>query len=83
MDLSMREVATGLGVTITYVSHLEAGRTRPSHDMALRVARLFDADEEEVAVLAGYLPGDIEEILVENPKRALATLRASGGGNAG
>jgi hypothetical protein len=51
--------------------------------MALRVARLFDADEEEVAVLAGYLPGDIEEILVENPKRALATLRASGGGNAG
>ena len=75
--LSMRALAVEVGVSTTYISHLEAGRARPALAMTRRLARACLADEDEFIILARYLPGDVAAILYEHPKQAVAMLRES------
>ena len=71
----MRVLAGEVGVTIGYISHLEAGRTRPAVEMAGRLARACGADADEFALLAGHVPEDVMEIMYAHPKGAVAMLR--------
>ena len=73
--LSMTVVAKRLGVTVAYVSHLEAGRTRPSVASALKLAELCEADADEFCILSGHIPEDVKMILYTHPKASFLTLR--------
>ena len=73
--LSMSQVARQLGVTVTYISHMEAGRRWPSAETARRLAQICGADPDEFSVLAGHLPEDVRGILYRQPKDAVAMLR--------
>lgn len=73
--LSMRAVADQLEVTVAYVSHLEAGRTRPSAASALKLAEICGADPDEFCILSGHIPDDVKRILYKHPKASVLTLR--------
>ncbi|MBW2700367.1 MAG: helix-turn-helix transcriptional regulator [Deltaproteobacteria bacterium] len=73
--LSMSVVAKRLGVTVAYVSHLEAGRTRPSAASAMKLAELCGADPDEFCILSGHIPEDVKRILYSHPKASFLTLR--------
>lgn len=71
----MREVAEVVEVTVTYISHLEAGRARPAVPMTERLADALKIDRDEVLVLAGHVPADVQEMMRRDPLRAVNAVR--------
>ena len=66
-NLSQRDLATAAGVDFTYLSKLENDRMAPpSAETITSLARLLDADLDELSVLAGKLPADVTGILSKN-----------------
>ncbi|MCK4404637.1 MAG: helix-turn-helix transcriptional regulator [candidate division Zixibacteria bacterium] len=73
--LVIKDLAPELNVTYTHLSNIELGYKKPSEDFIRRVAAFFGVDEEELTILAGYIPNDISEILSKYPKDAPKYLR--------
>lgn len=66
-SLSLRETASRLAITHTYLVQLEAGREKPSKDLARRIARLFREDERGMVFSARGVPDAIKESLADTP----------------
>jgi transcriptional regulator with XRE-family HTH domain len=64
---SLRQVAKDTGVNPAYLSRVERGEKPASADIQRRLAAYYDVEPEVVAVASGTLPGDIIQILQENP----------------
>jgi transcriptional regulator with XRE-family HTH domain len=75
-ELGIKELAPQLDVTYTHLSNIELGYKKPSEDFVRRVAEFFGENEEELTILAGYIPEDISEILSKHPKEAPEYLRS-------
>lgn len=73
--LSLKTVATRLGVTKSYVSKLESGKSRPAPEMAERIALLLGVEPRVFLMAAGYLPDDVRNIFVRHPNEAVSLLR--------
>jgi transcriptional regulator with XRE-family HTH domain len=54
-----RELGPAVGVHYTYISHLEAGRLKPSAELVYRIARYLDVDAFELCASAGKVPLEI------------------------
>lgn len=74
--LGIKDLAPKLNVTYTHLSNIELGYKKPSEDFIRRAAQFFCVDEEELTILAGYIPGDISDILSKYPKDAPRYLRS-------
>ncbi len=58
--MTQREVAGKLHIDFTYLSKLENGRGEPPGEDTVRgLARLYNADPEELLALAGKLPAEL------------------------
>jgi transcriptional regulator with XRE-family HTH domain len=68
--LTLRELASRVGSNYAYLSQIEAGLGKPSEELARKLARLFQVDEEEFVFLARDIPSQIEEIKNKFPKMA-------------
>ncbi len=78
-DLGLREAASKLGISASYLSLIETGqvKTPPAPKVIEDLAKLLDDDFDELLLLAGRVPEDIEGRLVADP--ALTTfLRTAG-----
>lgn len=73
--LTQAEVSKRLKVSKGYISRLEGGKARPAESTVRHLAEAFDTDPGPLLILAGYLPGDIREILKQHPTKAPAVLR--------
>ena len=73
--LGIKDLSPKLNVTYTHLSNIELGYKKPSEDFIRRVAEFFGENEEELTILAGYIPDDISEILSKHPKEAPEYLR--------
>lgn len=51
---SQIELARRAGVKSSHISRVEANERRPSADLVIRLAEIFDADHDEWLILAGY-----------------------------
>src|SRR2546428_5635915 len=73
--IGIKTLAPRLRVDHTYLSKLENDLARPSEDVVVRIAKYFRYDGEELLVLAGRIPPDVQQILRENPREAIDFLR--------
>lgn len=73
--LTQAELAKGLGVSKGYISRLETGKARPAESSVRRLAQACKSDPGPLLIFAGYLPGDIREILQAHPTEASELLR--------
>src|SRR5438093_295441 len=72
MGWTQRELATKLGVVYSSISHFESGTRPASEEIARKLAKIFQEDEEEWVVLAG--PAEkirkiVKETAKEHPKQ--------------
>jgi transcriptional regulator with XRE-family HTH domain len=73
--IGQKTIAPILGVSHTYVSHIESGREKPSPGFVRRVSEYFDQDPEEMMLLAEIVPDSLKKILYRNPKKGPLVLR--------
>lgn len=73
--LGLKRLAPELGVSYPYLSKIENSKAAPSEELLDRIARYFEADGDELLILANRIPDDIRRILRENPHEALDFLR--------
>lgn len=82
-QLGIRTLAARLGVSHTYVSHIEHGRRIPAPPLVRRIALMLEADPNELMLLAGRLPKDVKEILRDYPSESVDVLRRAFEGKLG
>ncbi len=73
--IGIKKLAPQVGLEYTYLSKLENDRARPSEEVVQRLARYFSYDAEELLMLAGRIPEDVQQILRDNPREAVAFRR--------
>ena len=70
-DLTQRELAERLGVSVSYISKVENERLHfgdyPSEKFIHKLAVELDADEEELLLLADKVPAGIRKRIRERP----------------
>ncbi len=78
--LTLRDLAKKVRVTFTYLSKIENQKLSfgeyPSVDLIVRLARVLDADADELLLLAEKIPEAIRKRVLERPDvfRKMATL---------
>jgi DNA modification methylase/transcriptional regulator with XRE-family HTH domain len=75
--LTLRDLATELGVDHTYLSHIESGRRTPRDDFLQRVADRFKQDVDVLRIQAGQVPEHVLTLMQRNPQVALTLLESS------
>lgn len=73
--LTQEVLAKQLKVSKGYISRLEGAKARPAESTVRRLADICATDTSSLLILAGRLPGDVQEILSEHPTEAPAILR--------
>jgi transcriptional regulator with XRE-family HTH domain len=78
-ELGLRETAGKLGISASYLSLIETGqvKTPPAPKVIEDLAKLLEDDFDELMLLAGRVPEDIEDALVADPALT-AFLRTAG-----
>jgi transcriptional regulator with XRE-family HTH domain len=76
-DLSLRQLATKLGITPSYISDIENNRRVPSEDVLRQFAETFDLKFDELMALAGRVGNDAERYLRQHPTAGVLFRRIS------
>lgn len=74
--LSQRALAAAVGVGFPHVSKVETGHETPSDELLVRIADTLSLDADELVLAAGRVPEKYVRVLVADPERAVAYLRA-------
>lgn len=74
--LSLRVAATRLGITHPYLVQLESGSEKPSEELARRIARFFEEDEQEMVFVARGAAKAITELVEKFPQRTVSAVAA-------
>ncbi len=76
--MTQRELAEQVDIDFTYLSKIENGHGVPPAEATIRrLARVLDADAEELILLADKLPADFEQDLLARPEWQVAELYRS------
>ncbi len=73
--IGIKPLAKHIGVSHTYISHVENGRTTVSDKLVSKIARFFRTNKEELKILTGRIPNDVQKIFYKHPKEALSFIR--------
>lgn len=76
-EVSIKHLARDLGISHTYISHIERGKTLPSEPLIRKLAIYFNVNVEDLLLAAGKFPRDIEELLDKHPREVVMVLRES------
>jgi len=78
---SLRRFAELVGVSPTYLSHVEQGKvdSPPTADRVRRMAELLGESTDELMAMAGRLPDDVRDIIQTQPEAMATLLRAARG----
>ena len=60
IPLTLRELATKSGVSVSHIGRVERGERFPSGHILRKIAKPLDLDESQLLMLAGYLSPDSE-----------------------
>jgi len=74
-QLSLREVASQVGVTFAYIADIERDRRLPSEQTATSLARCLQLDLDELLARAGRLGAQAERYLQRHPAAGLLLRR--------
>lgn len=74
--MSQRVVAEKVGINFTYLSKIESGvMSPPSEKLIIKLAKVLNADKDELITLAGKFPSDLTRSLKD--RDTLRFLRSS------
>lgn len=73
--LTQRELADSAGITVPYVSKIEAGKETPTEEKIAKIAEALGLDADELTLAAGRVPQGVVNRLTADPKKALEFLR--------
>ena len=74
--LSLRDLAQRIGVSPTYVSLIERGKTSlPTEERVRAIAFELKIDADVLLAAAGQVPDDVVRILLSDPVRLCALIR--------
>lgn len=78
---SLRRFAELLGLSPTYLSHVEQGKvdSPPTSDRVRKIAELLGESPDELIAMAGRVPDDLPKIIQSQPEAMPALLRAAKG----
>src|SRR5579885_2692233 len=77
---SLRKFAEEVGVSPTYLSHVEQGEADPpTAERVKKMASLLDENADEMIALAGRVPEDLPEIIQGHPSKIPELLREMDG----
>jgi len=80
--IGIKKMAPELGMNYTYLSKLENSKVAPSQKLINKLSIYFNYSQEELTLIAGKIPPDVQQILKNNPKEAVEYLRRKfGSGN--
>lgn len=75
-DYGLREFAKLIGVSATYLSQVERDELPPpAEERVIKTAELLGLDRDELLALAGRVPSDLEDIILEKPRETADLLR--------
>ena len=75
-DLSLRELATRIGVSVAFMSDVELGRRRPSDNVLLRIARELGSSMDDLRRYDSRPPlREMREMAARDPQYGLAFRR--------
>jgi transcriptional regulator with XRE-family HTH domain len=81
-EMSLRDLASVVGVGFTYLSKVENGRLDfgdfPSESLIHRLAEALDADEDELLLLAEKIPEKIKTMVLKRPDAFLKLAELNG-----
>lgn len=77
--LSQQELAAQIDIDAGYLSKIEAGKVPPPSEKVIeRLTEILDAEKDELMMLAGKAPKDIEPIITHDPHIPSILRRAKG-----
>ena len=74
--ISIKQLASDLDVNYTYISKIENSHVTPSSTIVNKISSYFNYSSDELLLISGKLPKDIEDILRNNPEEAVRLLRS-------
>jgi len=78
--ISLREFATRVGMSPTYLSKIERNEfPPPAEDKVLAIAKELNEDPDELLALAGKVASDLPKIIQQNPRELASFLRSTKG----
>ena len=77
---SLRKFATLVGISPTYLSHVEQGKvdTPPTVERVAKMAELLGENADELIAAAGRMPEDLAPIIRREPEQMPSLLRSAG-----
>lgn len=75
LGLTQRDVADAVGITVPYMSKIEAGKETPTEEKIARLAATLRLNPDELILAAGRMPADVMDRLAADPTKALEFLR--------
>jgi len=77
---SLRKFATLVGISPTYLSHVEQGKvdTPPTVERVAKMAELLGENADELIAAAGRMPEDLAPIIRRSPEEMPSLLRSAG-----
>ena len=78
-EISLRQMAKGIGVSPAYLSQVERGQSAPpTEDKVKAIAEILDLDVHELLALADKVSSDVTRIIKEHPPFAGVLLGTRG-----
>lgn len=75
LQMTQRDLADKVGITVPYMSKIEADKETPTEEKLAKLAKVLCLDADELTLAAGRMPSDVMERLAADPARALEFLR--------
>ena len=73
--LSLRAVASGIGVNAAHLSRVETGKVKPSARLIDRLARVLGLDADQLLLMSGRVPHDLRPAAEAQAQRFIAALQ--------
>src|SRR2546422_104723 len=74
---TLTRLGKAVGVNVSYLSRIEAGKVPPSNKLLRRLAMNLGLPPEDLRARFGELPHDVREIFAANPSEAAKVIRSS------
>ena len=74
-EMTQRDLADAVGITVPYISKIEADKETPTDDKIVKVAEVLGLNPDELILAAGRIPADVMDRLAADPTKGLEFLR--------
>ncbi|MEX2547287.1 MAG: helix-turn-helix transcriptional regulator [Chloroflexota bacterium] len=73
--MTQRDLADAVGITVPYMSKIEAGKETPTDEKIKKIAEVLRLNPDELILAAGRMPADVMDRLAADPTKGLEFLR--------